>query len=214
MQRETRDVRAEIVGKLNKKMDAKALSASVGEEHRRSAVCPNLDRLTVGMDLGDQWSHYCILGLQGEALAEGQLRTRQQEMAEFLGGLAESRMVIEVGTHSAWGAGSHRRRSAHSQDRLTLLSEGELKTRTAFRARRRRQMRDPKEIEELEAEIARDKKRLSEIERLERELLANIPHQGFAAASQERRLRDEKESLADSIRRAEKMLVDEKSRRN
>jgi hypothetical protein len=79
---------------------------------------------------------------------------------------------------------------------------------------RRRQMRDPKEIEELEAEIARDKKRLSEIERLERELLANIPHQGFAAASQERRLRDEKESLADSIRRAEKMLVDEKSRRN
>jgi hypothetical protein len=75
-------------------------------------------------------------------------------------------------------------------------------------------MRDPKEIEELEAEIARDKKRLSEIERLERELLANIPHQGFAAASQERRLRDEKESLADSIRRAEKMLVDEKSRRN
>jgi hypothetical protein len=40
------------------------LSASVGEEHRRDAVCPNLDRLTVGMDLGDQWSHYCILGLQ------------------------------------------------------------------------------------------------------------------------------------------------------
>jgi hypothetical protein len=64
VQRETRDVMAEIVGKLNKKMDVKALSASVGEEHRRDAVCPNLDRLTVGMDLGDQWSHYCILGLQ------------------------------------------------------------------------------------------------------------------------------------------------------
>jgi len=112
VQRETRDVRAEIVGKLNKKMDAKALSASVGEEHGRDAACPNLDRLTVGMDLGDQWSHYCILGLQGEALAEGQLRTRQQEMAEFFGGLAESRMVIEVGTHSAWGAGSHRRARA------------------------------------------------------------------------------------------------------
>lgn len=102
VQRETRDVMAEIVGKLNKKMDVKALSASEGEEHRRDAVCPNLDRLTVGMDLGDQWSHYCILGLQGETLAEGQMRTRQQEMAEFYGGLAESRVVIEVGTHSAW----------------------------------------------------------------------------------------------------------------
>jgi hypothetical protein len=207
VQRETRDVRAEIVGKLNKKMDAKALSASVGEEHGRDAACPNLDRLTVGMDLGDQWSHYCILGLQGEALAEGQLRTRQQEMAEFLGGLAESRMVIEVGTHSAWGAGSHRRRSAHSQDRLTLLSEGELKTRTAFRARRRRQMRDPKEIEELQSEIARDKKRYSEIERIEGEILENISHEGFAAASQEGRLRDEREALAETIRRNEEMLA-------
>ena len=93
---------AEIVGKLSKKMDAKALSASVGEGHRRSAVCPNLDRLTVGMDLGDQWSYYCILGLGGETLAEGQMRTRPQEMAEFYGCLAESRVVIELGTHSAW----------------------------------------------------------------------------------------------------------------
>jgi hypothetical protein len=54
-------------------------------------------------------------------------------------------------------------------------------------------------VEELETEIGRDKKRYSEIERLERELLANIPHQGFAAASQEGRLRDEKQALAETI---------------
>jgi hypothetical protein len=83
-------------------MDAKALSASVGEEHRRGAVCPNLDRLTVGVDLGDQWSTYCILGLQGETLAEGQMRTRQQEVAEFFRALTGAHVVIEVGTHSAW----------------------------------------------------------------------------------------------------------------
>jgi hypothetical protein len=35
--------------------------------------------LTVGVDLGDQWSHYCILGLEGETLAEGQLRTTQEK---------------------------------------------------------------------------------------------------------------------------------------
>ncbi|MDX6464359.1 MAG: transposase [Acidobacteriaceae bacterium] len=83
-------------------MDAKALSASVGEEHRRDAVCPNLDRLTVGVDLGDQWSTYCILGLQGETLAEGQMRTRQREVAEFFRALTGAHVVIEVGTHSAW----------------------------------------------------------------------------------------------------------------
>ena len=63
---------------------------------------PNLDRLTVGVDLGDQWSNYCILGLGGETLREGQFRTRRQEVGEFFQGLAISRVVIEVGTHSAW----------------------------------------------------------------------------------------------------------------
>src|ERR1700757_1602113 len=46
-------------------------------------LSPNVDRLTVGVDLGDQWSHFCILGLQGETLSEGQLRTREAEVAEF-----------------------------------------------------------------------------------------------------------------------------------
>jgi transposase len=65
-------------------------------------VLPNLDRLTVGVDLGDQWSNYCILGLSGETLAEGKFRTRQQDVVEFFQGLAISRVVVEVGTHSAW----------------------------------------------------------------------------------------------------------------
>jgi hypothetical protein len=37
----------------------------------------------VGVDLGDRWSQYCILGLEGETLAEGQLRTRQEDVREF-----------------------------------------------------------------------------------------------------------------------------------
>ena len=63
---------------------------------------PNLDRLTVGVDVGDQWSNYCILGLGGETLAEGQFRTQPEEVAEFFHGLAPSRVAMEVGTHSAW----------------------------------------------------------------------------------------------------------------
>jgi Transposase len=62
---------------------------------------PNLDRLRVGVDLGDQWNNYCISGLGGETLAEGQFRTRQQGVAEFFQGLAPARVVFEVGTHPA-----------------------------------------------------------------------------------------------------------------
>ena len=64
IRRDTKDVLAELVGKLKEKLDPKKLAAtSAGEKHKRGELRPNLDRLTVGVDLGDQWSHYCILGL-------------------------------------------------------------------------------------------------------------------------------------------------------
>jgi transposase len=50
----------------------------------------------------DRWSQYCILGLEGETLAEGQLRTTQEDVREFFQALTVARVVIEVGTHSAW----------------------------------------------------------------------------------------------------------------
>ena len=56
----------------------------------------------MGVDLGDQWSNYCILGLSGETLAEGQFRTAREEISEFFRGMSTSRVVVEVGTHSAW----------------------------------------------------------------------------------------------------------------
>jgi transposase len=54
------------------------------------------------VDLGDRWSQYCILGLEGETLAEGQLRTTQEDVGEFFRELTTARVVIEVGRHSAW----------------------------------------------------------------------------------------------------------------
>src|SRR5205807_3029254 len=103
VQRDTKEVLAELVGKLKAKLDpTKVAATSAGEKHQRGELRPNLDRLTVGVDLGDQWSHYCILGLEGERLAEGQLRTTQEDLATFFQGLNEARVVVEVGTHSAW----------------------------------------------------------------------------------------------------------------
>ena len=93
---------AELVGKLREKLDPKVVAASAGEEHARGELCPNFDRLTVGVDLGDQWSHYCILGLEGETLTEGQMRTTPQDVAGFFQALNGARVVLEVGTHSAW----------------------------------------------------------------------------------------------------------------
>jgi transposase len=102
VQRETREVLAELVEKLRGNLEVKATSAIPAEAGPRAELGPNLDRLTVGVDLGDQWSHFCILGLQGETLSEGQLQTRETEVAEFFQALPPARVVMEVGTHSPW----------------------------------------------------------------------------------------------------------------
>jgi transposase len=102
VRRDTKEVLAELVAKLQEKLESKKVAATSGEENKRGELRPNLDRLTVGVDLGDQWSQYCILGLEGETLAEGQLQTTQEDFAAFFQGLNAARVVVEVGTHSAW----------------------------------------------------------------------------------------------------------------
>jgi hypothetical protein len=62
-------------------------------------------------------------------------------------------------------------------------------------------MSDVKEIEALDAELAKVDERLREIDRVEAELLDNIAPAGFRSASDEARLRSEKEMLSDTARK-------------
>jgi len=102
VQRDSKEVMAELVAKLSEKLEQKPTQKKAAEGKPQSAPGPNRDRLTVGVDLGDQWSNYCILGLEGETLAEGQWRTTREDVASFFGALSAARVIFEVGTHSAW----------------------------------------------------------------------------------------------------------------
>ena len=110
VQRETKEVLAELVEKLTGKLELKARTMSERKGGQRAELGPNLDRLTAGVDLGDQWSQYCILGLEGETLSEGRLQTAQPDVAEFFQALTPASVVIEVGTHSAWRRKSSQRK--------------------------------------------------------------------------------------------------------
>jgi transposase len=59
-------------------------------------------RLTIGLDLGDRSSRYCILDEQGELIAEGSVATTKKGLAQVFGSKTRSRMALEVGTHSPW----------------------------------------------------------------------------------------------------------------
>ena len=63
--RDSSEVMAELVLQLRQQLEAKSVPSAESAGGERDSVRPNLDRLTVGVDLGDQWSNYCILGLGG-----------------------------------------------------------------------------------------------------------------------------------------------------
>jgi transposase len=58
--------------------------------------------LTVGVDLGDRWSRYCVLDPQGEILEEDTIASTGQAFRKLFGERTAARVVIEVGTHSSW----------------------------------------------------------------------------------------------------------------
>jgi len=57
---------------------------------------------TIGMDLGDQWSHYCVLNEDGEIVEEGRFRTTPEALAKHFEALSPARIAMEAGTHSIW----------------------------------------------------------------------------------------------------------------
>jgi len=58
--------------------------------------------ITIGMDLGDKASCYCVLGGDGEVLSEGSVATTKKAMTQKFGGMGRCRIAMEVGTHSPW----------------------------------------------------------------------------------------------------------------
>jgi transposase len=58
--------------------------------------------MTVGVDLGDRWSRYCVLDEEGQILEEDTIATTAQALRKRFSDLAAARVVIEVGTHSPW----------------------------------------------------------------------------------------------------------------
>ena len=58
--------------------------------------------ITIGMDLGDKTSRYCVLGDNGEVLSEGSVATTKKAMAEKFTKMRRCRIAMEVGTHSPW----------------------------------------------------------------------------------------------------------------
>jgi len=59
-------------------------------------------KLTIGLDLGDRSSWYCVLDERGELQGEGKVSTTAKAMRGAFHGMPRSRIALETGTHSPW----------------------------------------------------------------------------------------------------------------
>ena len=57
---------------------------------------------TIGIDLGDLRSSYCVLNAAGETTEEGTVGTRPEALKRTFGGHPESRVIVEASCQSAW----------------------------------------------------------------------------------------------------------------
>jgi len=96
------------------------------------------EKLTIGLDLGDRSSWYCVLDERGELVLEQKLSTTPKGMEEVFGGMPRSRIALETGTHSPWVSRrlselGHEVIVAHARN-VRLIGESR---RSAFREHRR-----------------------------------------------------------------------------
>src|SRR5450432_836464 len=58
--------------------------------------------MTIGFDLGDRSSWYCVLDEAGRVLLEQKVSTTPKTMQEVFGGMPRTRIALETGMHSPW----------------------------------------------------------------------------------------------------------------
>src|SRR6202166_3644148 len=59
-------------------------------------------KLTIGLNLGDRWSFYCVLDEAGQVILEQKLPTTPEAMKQTFGKIPRSLIALETGTHSPW----------------------------------------------------------------------------------------------------------------
>ena len=124
---------------------------------------------TIGLDLGDRNSRYCVLDEQGEVIREGSVATTRQGLDRVLGAMTPCRLALEVGTHSPW-VSRHLERTGYevivaNARRVRLISESSRKD------------------DRLDAET------LARLARIDPQLLAPIRHRGQQAQADLTRIR-------------------------
>src|SRR6201997_3095927 len=95
-------VRSQVIdvleAQIKRRPAMKKVSTVAGKQNRNFSQ----QRLTIGLDLGDRNSWYCVVDEAGQIQLEQRVRTTAKGLREVFGAMARSRIALEIGTHSPW----------------------------------------------------------------------------------------------------------------
>jgi Transposase len=95
-------VRSQVIdvleAQIKRRPTMKKVSTTVAKQSRNISQ----QKLTIGLDLGDLNSWYCVVDEAGQVQLEQRVRTNAKALREVFGALPRSRIALEIGTHSPW----------------------------------------------------------------------------------------------------------------
>src|SRR3984957_938714 len=95
-------VRSQVIDVLKAQIKRRPAMKKVST--RAAAQSRNIcqPQLTIGLDLGDRNSWYCMVDEAGQIRREQRVRTSAKALREVFGTMSRSRIAVEIGTHSPW----------------------------------------------------------------------------------------------------------------
>src|SRR5579864_5248894 len=125
-------------------------------------------QLTIGLDLGDRSSSYCVLDENGEIVLEQKLATTPEAIQQAFGKIARSRIAMETGTHSPWvsrmlAALGHEVIVAHAQNVRLIVKSRRKDDRLDARTLARLARIDPQLLSPVQHRSAQAQLHLTEI---------------------------------------------------
>ena len=58
--------------------------------------------MTVGLDMGDRYSRYCLLNADGDVVEQGRMQSTETALRRHFQSEPPMRIALECGTHSPW----------------------------------------------------------------------------------------------------------------
>src|SRR5205814_7993363 len=95
-------VRSQVIDVLEAQIKRRPAMKKVSTAATKPSRNFSQSKLTIGLDLGDRSSCYCVLDESGRIVMEQKVSTTAKALQAAFGVMPRSRIALETGMHSPW----------------------------------------------------------------------------------------------------------------